>query len=100
MKNVNSLNINLAAIITRINKITVEKSISLSFDEVLQYLIGFFIGNNNLRIWETYDDCGNNSWHIYDPISGNYNCVNSEMEMQAWIENHHNSELSNNQCST
>lgn len=69
MKNFNSLNINLAAMVARTNKITVEKCISLSLDEVLQNLIGFFIGNNNLRIWETYDDCGNNSWHIYDRVN-------------------------------
>ncbi len=53
--------------------------------KVWQRLIASFIGNNELRIWQTYDH-GNNWWHAYDPRTGRHTSVDSEAKMREWIE--------------
>lgn len=53
---------------------------------ILQRLLKFFIGGNELRIWQTYDRAGNNWWHAYDPVTGRHASVDSEAEMRVWIE--------------
>lgn len=54
--------------------------------QILQRLMQLFVGGNDLRIWQTYDQFGNNWWHAFDPVTGRYTSVESEAEMRAWIE--------------
>ncbi len=54
--------------------------------QILQRLMQLFVGGNDLRIWQTYDQFGNNWWHAFDPLTGRYTSVESEAEMRAWIE--------------
>lgn len=60
--------------------------ILLIFKRIAQRLIQGLIGSNEIRIWQTYDRCGNNWWHAYDPVTGRYACKESEAEMRIWIE--------------
>lgn len=59
---------------------------SSGLKEILQRLLKFFVGGNQLRIWQTYDRAGNNWWHAYDPVTGRHTSVDSEAEMRSWIE--------------
>lgn len=62
-------------------------------NKIFSRLTGFFeqvtkslLGCDELRIWVTSDKSGNKNWHAYDPVTGRYITVDSETEMQAWIE--------------
>ncbi|HEY9633138.1 MAG TPA: hypothetical protein V6D14_07020 [Coleofasciculaceae cyanobacterium] len=52
----------------------------------LYQMMESFIGNNDLRIWQTYDRFGKNWWHAYDPLTGKRTSVASEAELRVWIE--------------
>lgn len=54
-----------------------------------QRLLQFFVGANDLRIWQTSDRLGHKWWHAYDPATGRRTSVDSETEMRAWIEQHY-----------
>ena len=56
---------------------------------IFQRLLKFFVGANDLRIWQTNDRLGNNWWHAYDPVTGRHTSVDSEAQMRTWIEQHY-----------
>jgi hypothetical protein len=57
--------------------------------QALQYLVKVFVGGNELRIWQTYDNFGNNRWHAFDPVTGHRTSLGSEAEMRVWIDRHY-----------
>lgn len=69
-----------------LSKTSVKQLVSAAVKKVLQILVESFIGSNELRIWQTYDQYGNNWWHAYDPVTGRHTSVQTESELRAWIE--------------
>lgn len=67
-------------------KPSIKQQISSPLRRVLQRLQEIFIGSNELRIWQTYDQFGENWWHAYDPVTGHHTSVQSETELRGWIE--------------
>jgi len=80
----------LEAIFNQESQPEVKKPTFLSgLNKILHRLMKIFVGSNDLRIWQAYDNFGNNWWHAYDPLTGRYTSVESELEMRAWIERHY-----------
>ena len=87
----NSLNQNsVEVLLAQGNQSQVKESTFVSgLKQVLHYLVKAFVGGNELRIWQTYDNFGNNRWHAFDPVTGRHTSLDSEAEMRVWIERHY-----------
>lgn len=51
-----------------------------------QRIYQFFVGSNELNVWQTIDRLGHPVWHAYDPLTGASTVCRSESEMVDWIE--------------
>jgi hypothetical protein len=51
-----------------------------------QRIYQFFVGGNELNVWQTIDRTGQSVWHAYDPLTGASTVCRSESEMVDWIE--------------
>jgi hypothetical protein len=51
-----------------------------------QRIYQFFVGSNELSVWQTIDRLGQPVWHAYDPLTGASIICESEAEMVDWIE--------------
>jgi hypothetical protein len=53
---------------------------------IWQRLIGFAIGNTEIKIWKSQTSTGAQLWHIYDPAIDQSICFQSEVEVRVWLE--------------
>ena len=52
----------------------------------VQYLQGWLVNSHEPMIEEKCDRDGNRYWQVYDPITQNLRCFDSENDVRIWLE--------------
>ncbi len=51
-----------------------------------QAIANFWIGSDEVQVWQSRDRSGHVLWHAYDPKTGTSAAIFSEDELRTWIE--------------